>query len=307
VVEQLSRAQPQRLEELANLAVDVETFYTGTRPEVRAFRASALSPLTIAASFNRGLLFEGDFALTPLAADENLLAAHRARAFCDPSRIDASGVMTNVRAAQAKNERLFSGGALAHFALRPENASEWQRYGAPPQPGTPGLAAFYARQALAKGLSNAVTVMLQSELDTHTSVHPVEQPTRQKAGFDALADLVDDLAATNHPRTSGSLLDHTTVVVFSEFTRTALLNAAGGRDHSLTNSCLLLGAGIKGNTVVGASSNHGMEPQGIDVTTGLVVPGGEVIRPEHVLATALECGGYASAHLLKPGLPCAKR
>lgn len=307
VVEQLHRTFPNRLGKLANLSIDVDNYYTGNTTEVRAFRASALSPISIAASFSRGLTPEGDFSLLPAAAKENLLALHRQRQFCDPSNIDASGVMTRVRQAQAKNEQLFSGSDIASFTVRAENATEWFRYGLPPAPGTPGLAAFFARQALARGISNSVTVLLQSELDTHTSIHPVEQPNRQKAGWDALAKLIDDLAETNHPAmASDKLLDHTTVVVYSEFTRTALRNAAGGRDHSLTNSALLLGKGIRGNTVIGASSDNGMQPQSVNMMTGAVDPAGVVIRPEHVLATVLECGGYNRDHLLVPGIARAR-
>lgn len=308
VVDQLNRAFPNRLGQLANLSIDAESYYTGSVAEVRAFRASAASPISIAASFSRGLTPEGDFALLPAAAAPgNLLAAHRQRAFCDPSGIDASGVMTRVRSAQTKNEQLFSSADIAAFSVRPDNVAEWARYGLPPQPGSPGLAAFFARQALARGMSNSVTVQLQRDLDTHTSRHPMDQPRLQKAGFDALAALIDDLEATPHPAIpSERLLDRTTIVVYSEFTRTALRNAAGGRDHSLTNSALLLGKGIRGNTVIGASSNSGMQPQATNLATGQVDPAGTVIRPEHVLATVLECGGYDRDHLLVPGITHAR-
>ncbi|MBL8909299.1 MAG: DUF1501 domain-containing protein [Archangium sp.] len=311
VVDQLHRTFPNRLGQLANLSIDVDNYYTGNTTEVRAFRASALSPISIAASFSRGLTPEGDYSLLPAAARENLLALHRQRQFCDPSNIDASGVMTRVRQAQAKNEQLFSGSDIASFTVRLQNYDEWKLYGPslvePPAPGTPGLAAFFARQALARGMSNSVTVLMQSELDTHTSIHPTQQPTRQKAGWDALATLIDDLAVTNHPAlTSDKLLDHTTIVVYSEFTRTALRNAAGGRDHSLTNSAVLLGKGIRGNTVIGASSDNGMQPQAVNLSTGAVDPAGDVVRPEHVLATVLECGGYDRNHLLVPGIERAR-
>jgi len=38
-------------------------------------------------------------------------------------------------------------------------------------------------------------------------------------------------------------LDHTTLFAFSEFARTPMFNQFGGRDHHLTSSCLLAGAG----------------------------------------------------------------
>ena len=67
-----------------------------------------------------------------------------------------------------------------------------------------------------------------------------------------------------------------------------MLNANLGRDHSLTNACFLAGSGIRGGTVIGASSDIGMAPQSVNLETGLVDPGGEIIRPEHIHRTLLE-------------------
>ena len=78
----------------------------------------------------------------------------------------------------------------------------------------------------------------------------------------------------------------------------------GGRDHSLTNACFLLGGGIKGGRVIGASSDTGMAPTPIDLVTGEPSPGGSIVRPEHVLRALLAHAGLTDdvADLRVPAL-----
>ena len=82
--------------------------------------------------------------------------------------------------------------------------------------------------------------------------------------------------------------DHTVIVGFSEFSRTPLINVRGGRDHSLTNACFVAGGNIRGNQVIGASSDLALQPTKTNLVTGLPDLGGEVIRPEHVLQTLFD-------------------
>ena len=97
--------------------------------------------------------------------------------------------------------------------------------------------------------------------------------------------MVQDLKRMQHPVSGESWFAHTTIVGFSEFSRTPLLNTRGGRDHALTNACFLLGGNVRGGQVIGASSDVGMQPTTTNLTTGISDPEGEVIRPEHVLQT----------------------
>ena len=92
-------------------------------------------------------------------------------------------------------------------------------------------------------------------------------PASSASGFNALARMVDDLRATPHPA-GGNFMDHTTILVFSEFARTPLINATGGRDHHLSSSCALMGAGLKHNFVFGTSGDIGMAPGTVDLRTG---------------------------------------
>ncbi len=154
---------------------------------------------------------------------------------------------------------------------------------------SPEAQAAMAAQAIKGGVSRCVSIQATSGLDTHYQEWAIDQGPRQMRGFDAIARLVDDLASSPYPG-GDSWLDHTVIVGFSEFSRTALLNQRGGRDHSLTNSCFVIGSGIKAGTY-GASSDVGMSPLAIDPATGRPDPGGETIRPEYVIMTLLANAG----------------
>jgi len=54
----------------------------------------------------------------------------------------------------------------------------------------------------------------------------------------------------------GSLLDQTTVLVMSEMGRTPIHNAAIGKDHWPVTSAMLVGAGVAGGRVVGATDDE---------------------------------------------------
>ncbi|HSP80551.1 MAG TPA: DUF1501 domain-containing protein, partial [Myxococcaceae bacterium] len=144
--------------------------------------------------------------------------------------------------------------------------------------------------ALKQGISQCVSINLVGGLDTHFGSQTTHA-SNLRTGFDALATLVDDLRSSAHPA-GGSFMEHTTILVFSEFARTPLLNGAGGRDHHLASSCLLMGAGVKHNTVFGYSGDIGMAPGVVDLRTGQADPNnGSNILPEHIIATVLASAG----------------
>jgi uncharacterized protein (DUF1501 family) len=169
-----------------------------------------------------------------------------------------------------------------HFALAGASGS------------SPREQAAIAAQALTNGVARVVTIQAASGLDTHFDDWRDEQAQNQLEGFEAIASLVRYLRAVPYGTTGESMLDRTVIVGFSEFMRTPLLNARGGRDHWLTNSCFLIGGNVRGGTVIGASSDTGMQPQAVDLSTGRVVEdprAGEVIRPEHIWRTLLVDAG----------------
>lgn len=156
--------------------------------------------------------------------------------------------------------------------------------------GAPARAAA-AVQAITHRISRVVTLQVASGLDTHGSEWGGAQGPRQEAGFNLVARMMEDLAV--RPFGDGSSwLDHTVIVGFSEFSRTAMLNASEGRDHALTNACLIAGGPVRGGRVHGASTEIGMGPGPINLQTGQPDPAGEVPRPDHVLRAVLAEAGF---------------
>ena len=148
---------------------------------------------------------------------------------------------------------------------------------------SPQAQAALAAQAIKGGVSRVVSVQVTGGLDTHYDEWVDVQPEQQMLGFDVVASLITDLATSNYKGTTDTWLDHTTIIGFSEFSRTALINDNGGRDHSLTNACFLAGAGIKGGQIIGRSSDVGLMPTTRNLVTGADDPAGEVVRPEHII------------------------
>lgn len=156
---------------------------------------------------------------------------------------------------------------------------------------TPAAQAALAATALKTGLSRCVSIEMARSLDTHFDNWATDQGPQQEAGFNALARLVEDLASSEYKDTGSSWLDHTVIVGFSEFSRTPMINAAEGRDHSLTNACFVMGGPVRGGRVIGASSDVGMTPLRMNLTTGQLDPEGTYVSPEHVLrALYVEAG-----------------
>jgi hypothetical protein len=162
---------------------------------------------------------------------------------------------------------------------------------------SPAAKAALASKAITCGLSRVVNLNLVGSLDTHYGYGDgqnwLKHGIRQYAGWQAIARLMDELK--NTPVLDGSgenFLDRTTIVAYSDFGRTAMLNPAGGRDHWLTTSYFLAGADIAGGKVFGASSDTGMTPTLVDLSNGMISATiGEEIMPEHIWQTLLVAGG----------------
>ncbi|MCA9568897.1 MAG: DUF1501 domain-containing protein [Myxococcales bacterium] len=151
-----------------------------------------------------------------------------------------------------------------------------------------GAQAAAAVTALTSGIARTASVMVAEDLDAHGPEWATAHGPRLEAGFDVVAAILEDLASREYGTSGDSWLDHTTVIGFSEFARTAMLNSSGGRDHHLVNAAFLAGAGIRGGTVLGASSDLGMAPVAVDLATGARDPGGTVVNPEHIFRALLQ-------------------
>jgi uncharacterized protein (DUF1501 family) len=270
---------------IPSIAYNIETYndrYPGSANALRVSRSADLlltlspSTRTLDSEIEKQLL---DFRGQPISCEAAAYGARGVGETYEQSRDQMQAVLSN----RLDNTFRFE---------RPEHAELRTRYGLAatgPYDNEAGRAALIAT-ALKQGISQCVSINLTGGLDTHFGSQ-LTHANNQRRGFDALATLVDDLRGTVHPA-GGNFMDHTTIMVFSEFSRTPLINASGGRDHHISNSCMIMGAGVKHNHVYGASGDIGMSPGTFDLRTGQSTPNGENILPEHVIATVL-----ASANL----------
>ncbi len=136
-------------------------------------------------------------------------------------------------------------------------------------------------------------------LDTH-SEHENEHKNGLLEGFSRIKVLFDDLKAQEVPNSGGqSVLDRTTILIVSEFTRTPAMNTSGGKDHNpQTNSMIVMGPGLAQGQMIGSSRLIARKNSPISVpllvgnpldkTTQKPVRRREdvfMMRPEHVFKT----------------------
>ena len=150
-----------------------------------------------------------------------------------------------------------------------------------------------AAQAITGGVSRVVSMSVTGGLDTHGGAAWIgSQGPRQQEGFNVIADLADELASKEYKETGETWLDHTVIVAFSEFSRTPLLNGNMGRDHHITNACMLLGGGLKPG-VYGRASDVGLRPQPMNLKTGEIdYENGVVPKPDHIYQTLFYHAGF---------------
>ena len=118
-----------------------------------------------------------------------------------------------------------------------------------------GDACLVAKQTLAAAQGTRAIMIRLGGWDSHSNIYNATSPISifgaGKTFDNALAALLGDL------KTDG-LLEHTLVVAGGEFGRTTgPLTAAGGRDHHLPQSFLLMGGGVRGGRAIGATDPPG--------------------------------------------------
>ncbi|MEQ8281065.1 MAG: DUF1501 domain-containing protein [Deltaproteobacteria bacterium] len=282
-----------------NLVMGAETYNDGLPAFASGLTVNSVTDLVTSLTVGPG---------APPAAVRDRIAAYRdGKPLCDPVGHDRRGLLTRLGDSQIKARELVESGLSSKFAFANANDSEMtalrSRYGIQNIDGVPAQAAA-AFQALKYELTQVITIDATQNLDTHDGNWATDQPDNQAEGWTALAQLITDLESEPDPTRGGTLLDNTTILCFSEFSRTPLLNNRGGRDHHLATSCALIGAGVPGNRVVGATSDVGMTPMAIDPNTGAVQDGGTIITPTLVIASLMQAAGYDVTALRTDGLPC---
>jgi len=279
-----------------NIAYNVETYNDHYPGYANALRVSSSNDLLLT------------LAPSPTALDseieKELVDMHGRRISCEADLYDSRGLVTQYRESQAQMQTVlgaqldryfrFEDSATDSAAIRAEKAALRTLYGLRPEGGNDARSSAAARAALVatalkRGVSQCVSINITGGLDTHFGTQ-LTHANNQRAGWNALADLVTDLKQSPHP-SGGTFMEHTTILIFSEFSRTPLINAAGGRDHHITNSAMLLGKGIKHNMVFGKSGDVGLSAGIIDHATGLPSASGYQILPDHVIATVMAAAG----------------
>lgn len=220
--------------------------------------------------------------------EKSLINMRGQKVACEADMYNSRGLLSQYGDSRSQMSAVLSAKLDNAFRFdRAENAAVRAQYGLPntgPYDSPAGRAALVAT-ALKNGISQCATINLTGGLDTHFGTQ-LTHAGNQRTAWNALAALVEDLRKTSHPG-GGNFMDHTTMMVFSEFSRTPLINAAGGRDHHITNAAMMLGAGIRHNHVFGKSGDIALSAGRVDFKTGLPSEGGQTILPEHLIATVL--------------------
>lgn len=152
-----------------------------------------------------------------------------------------------------------------------------------------------AVELLAQQLSAGVSVDSGLLWDTH--VDNVDQ----HAAWDAFAAGLDHLVSGLD---AAGLLEDTVVLVVSEMHRTPRRNDGEGKDHWPVTSALLLGGGVRGGRVIGATDDRS-DAVAVDLATGAPDPAGVVLRHDHLAAGVLEHVGV-DAEAWLPGVPALR-
>lgn len=124
-------------------------------------------------------------------------------------------------------------------------------------------------QFFRRGLSRSIVYNVFGNYDTHDNGSCKAQPATFAKTVEEIVALIKFLKATPFDEATGqSMLDVTTVMVGSEFTRTmrqlfvSSIEETGTDHNPLSNSFLLLGKGIKGGQVVGEGDMRAVDAEG---------------------------------------------
>jgi hypothetical protein len=140
--------------------------------------------------------------------------------------------------------KLLKSQELKAFDINAESEKAREPYG----DSTLGKACLLARRLVEHGVR--FVEVTQSGWDMHRNCFN-EMPTKGPMLDKALTALLTDLEAKK-------LLEHTLVVVATEFGRTPKINENAGRDHHPGSfTCVLAGGGIQGGQTYGASDKDG--------------------------------------------------
>jgi len=240
------------------------------------------------------------------AASQSLLNDFQSLPGCEAATLDASGQASLYLASRQKANLITQSGDFDLFnfsrnPLLPEVQTLFSALNISSSEinGVKGRAAL-AGQALATGYAQAVSLQLEGGLDDHFASWTSNHAQRLRPALEALGNLITFLKGTEYQGSGASVWSKTTLLVFSEFSRTPRLNASGGRDHHLAASCVVAGPSIRGNLSYGATSDRQQAVEFVDVDTGAPTQDASKarrIRPAEVHHTLLHSMGLDTSHL----------
>lgn len=108
--------------------------------------------------------------------------------------------------------------------------------------------------------------------------------------------LTELLAGIDHLWTQielNNLQDRVTVIVGSDFGRTPFYNDGNGKDHWNVTSMMAMGAGVRGNRVIGATDDH-VEALKINPQSLAVDANGITLTPEHIHIALRQMAGIGA-------------
>jgi uncharacterized protein (DUF1501 family) len=230
----------------------------------------------------------GDPAADPVAATEDALLRRYADASIERARA--------TRGATGYNRRRVDD--FANALSRSDRLRQLRgRFGARGEATTLAAQIPLALDALEQDLSHAVMLTTREYWDTHTD--NFTQADRHETLFANVTVLVDELLRRPGRATGTRMIDDTVVLVFSEMGRTALASGDPGhegKDHWPITSLAVIGAGVRGGQVFGATtaSLGGML---VDLATGQPSPSGlQPLYSNFIAGMLALCGADPSAH-----------
>ena len=276
---------------LVNLIMGMETFNDGQ--PTWASGLSIRQPLDILA------------VLAPLSEPLSTTASQSINAYvlahsAAAHQLDGAGALTRYRESIPRAQILAGGQYAEHFDYLNPTAKTQTVMDAFGISSSAEMAeakgqAFMAAQAITQGVAQCVSVRLAVGLDTHDDSWLTDHGPALRQGFDALANLISYLKTTTD-HNNKPFWERTVLVAASEFSRSPSLNSQFGRDHHLSSSCIVAGAGIRGNQIIGGTDDT-YNRLLVNPQTGGTDNGKTLIRPPDLHATVLQALGLNHDHL----------
>lgn len=143
--------------------------------------------------------------------------------------------------------------------------------------------------AFERGYAITGTLSARGSWDSHSNNNPAQNNAFDNT-FEGLHGIVTRLASRPATSGPGTLLDQTTIIVLSEFGRTPKLNDAQGKDHWPITSVMMIGGGVNGGHLVGATDEF-QNSRLVNLSTGALDAAGAEITAANLGASILTVAG----------------